>query len=200
MARSCAVIAGMGLLLFAAAAGAAPPAAGTGADLSSYLSWQWDDDAARAIERIHPRFEISTPDGGRVVYVRGARTSRLRRLDARGAVVWSRPVPGWPSNSAAMVIDGDTVYAALYNGAHSGCQAAAFDARTGALRWEAPLEGLGFVAHSMYMNRVQVRLTQHGLAIYGKEWRGRYVELLDPADGRQLGHRVERAGPPASQP
>ena len=52
------------------------------------------------------------------------------------------------------------------------------------------MQGLGFIAHSAYVNRVQMQLTPHGLVIYGKESRGRYVEILGPADGRQLGHRL----------
>lgn len=179
------VVIALGMLLLGSVANASQ----TGAD----LSWRWDDAAARDIERIHPRFEISGPDGARFVFLHGWKTSRLWRLDARGAVVWTRSVRGLPRSAAAMVIDGDTLYAALYNGAHSGCRVAAFDARSGALRWEKPLQGLGFVAHSAYMNRVQMQLTRQGLVVYGNEWRGRYVEMLSPADGQQLGHRL--AGP-----
>jgi hypothetical protein len=39
------------------------------------------------------------------------------------------------------------------------------------------------------MNRVQMRLALRGL-VYGKKWRGRYVEMLSPTDGRQIGHRL----------
>jgi len=172
--------------------GLGPPA--TAAEGEADLAWRWDAAAARGLESIHPRFEIRGPDGGRFVFSAGSKTSRLRRLDARGAVVWKQAIR-W-SSAAAMVLDRDTLYAALYNGAASGCRVGAFDARSGAPRWEARLEGLGFVAHSAYENRVQMQLTPQGLAIYGKEWRGRYVEILSLADGRQLAHRVvERVGP-----
>jgi outer membrane protein assembly factor BamB len=170
------------MLLF----GPAATVAETGPD----LSWRWDDAAARAAEDFHPRFEISSADGGRFVFSSGSRASRMRRLDARGAVVWTRALRGLPTSAAAMVLDGETLYAALYNGGFPGCRVASLDARSGARRWETKLQGLGFIAHSAYVNRVQMQLTPHGLVIYGKESRGRYVEVLAPADGRQLGHRL----------
>jgi outer membrane protein assembly factor BamB len=178
--RCFAVIIGMLLL------GRAASASETGAD----LSWRWDDAAARVAEDFHPRFEVAAPDGGRFVFSSGWKRSRLRRVDPRGAVVWRRALRGLPTSAAAMVLDGDTLYAALYNGGFPGCRVAAFDARSGARRWEKPLQGLGFIAHSAYVNRVQMQLAPRGLVIYGKEWRGRYVEILDPADGRQLAHRL----------
>jgi outer membrane protein assembly factor BamB len=164
------------------------------------LSWRWDEVAARNLDSFHPVFEVSSPDGGRFVFSSGDwKPSRVRRLDSRGAVVWSRIIRGLPTRAAAMVLNGDTLYAALYNGSSSGCRVAAFDARSGARRWETQLEGVGFVAHSAYGNRVQMQLTPNGLVIYGNEWRGRYVEALDPAHGRQLGHRRLEPEPPESK-
>ena len=193
--RRCSVIIGM-LLVGSAANGEDAPGTATASETGADLSWRWDSAAAQDLERIHPhfpRFEISGPEGARFVFMHGWKTARLRRLDGRGKVVWTRSVWNFPTSAAALVLGGDTLYAALYNGSSSGCRVAAFDARSGALRWERPLQGLGFVAHSAYANRVQMRLTRRGLMIYGNEWRGRYVEMLDPADGRQLGHRL--AGP-----
>jgi hypothetical protein len=182
---------GAGVIVAVLLLGPVATAAESGAD----LDWRWDDAAARALERLHPRFEIRSPDGGRFVFSSGRKTSRLRRLDARGVVVWKQAIGGLWTDSAALVLDGDVLYAALYNGATSGCRVAAFDARSGAPRWETHLQGLGPVAHSAYGNRVQMQLTPHGLTVYGKEWRGRYVEILNPADGRQLGHRLVEPRP-----
>src|SRR6476646_1493227 len=94
------------LLLFAGGA--------SGAETGVDLSWRWDDAVARAAEDFHPRFEVGAPDGGRFVFSSGSRASRMRRLDARGAVVWKRVIGGLPTSAAAMVLDGETLYAALY--------------------------------------------------------------------------------------
>jgi hypothetical protein len=79
---------------------------------------------------------------------------------------------------AVLLLDGDTLFAALYRASVSGCRVIALDARSGALRWETELEGVGPVAHSAYRTLVQMRLDPAGLVIYGNEFKGRYIEVL----------------------
>jgi outer membrane protein assembly factor BamB len=152
--------------------------------LPAGIVWRWD--AAR--EEL-PQGQTAAPDGGRFVFSVRGRTSRLRRRDARGAALWTHAIGGLQPLDAVLLLEGDTLYAALYRGAASGCRVIALDAQTGALRWDTPLLGVGLVAHSAYGNRVQLALAPAGLVIYGKEWRGRYIEVLRLADGQRIGHR-----------
>jgi hypothetical protein len=142
----------------------------------------------KALEE-HPPREVAAPDGSRLVFSARTRTSHIRRTGARGAIIWSHAIRGMQPLDAVLVLDGDTLFAALYRASVSGCRVIALDARSGALRWETELEGVGPVAHSAYRTLVQMRLDPAGLVIYGNEFKGRYIEVLRPADGRLVGRR-----------
>jgi hypothetical protein len=86
-------------------------------------------------------------------------------------------------------VDGDMLYVALFPGATPGCRVVALRASSGARLWETRLHGVGFVAHSAYGNRAQMRLAPEGLVVYGLGFKGRYVEILRPADGSRIGYR-----------
>ena len=172
-----------------AAPPAAPPAtpelgAAAAPGIPPGVAWQWD----RALED-HPRREVAAPDGSRLVFSARTRTSHIRRTGARGAIIWSHAIRGMQPLDAVLLLDGDTLFAALYRASVSGCRVIALDARSGALRWETELEGVGPVAHSAYRTQVQMRLDPAGLVIYGNEFKGRYIEVLRPADGRLVGRR-----------
>jgi len=169
----------------AAAPGGGADAGAVDGALPAGVTWRWNS----ALED-RPRFQVAGPERSRFVFSARPRPSQIRRLDARGGVVWRYAIPGLRPLDAVLLLEGDVLYAALYRGMTSGCRAIALDARTGTLLWDEPLRGLGPIAHSAYENRVQIDLQPAGLVIYGNEWRGRYIEVLRPADGRRIGHRL----------
>jgi outer membrane protein assembly factor BamB len=103
----------------------------------------------------------------------------------------------------AVVVRGDALYVAKFNGISSGCTVVAYDLTTGKKAWEKALEGIGPVSHSKYRNRVAMAVEKHptadhfALVITGWEAFGRYVEVIDLGTGKQLAHKTyESAGVP----
>jgi hypothetical protein len=94
-----------------------------------------------------------------------------------------------------VVVRGDGLYVADFQGASSGCKVVAYDLTTGKKAWTKELEGLGPIDHSKYRNRVAMAVEKHptqnhfALVIVGWESAGRYVEVLDPVSGKQLAHK-----------
>jgi hypothetical protein len=150
------------------------------------IEWQW----AEGVPGHGRAAALAVPDG-RFVFARhqGGGAVDLRRLDAAGRRVWREELRPSAADSAAMLLDSDTLYAALYSELATGGQVVALDARSGTPRWTTELIALGPLHHGKYRNRVQLRLLGGRLVVFGDEAGGRYVEVLDPATGRRLAHR-----------
>src|SRR5262245_33865826 len=150
------------------------------------IDWQWAEAAPG-----HGRNAALDTPRGRFVFARGpdAGTVELRRLDPAGRTVWREVFGPSAADSAALLLDDGRLYAALYSELATGGQVVALDADRGNRRWATPLTALGPLHHSKYRNQIQLRLLPGGLAVFGDEADGRYIELLDPASGRRLAHR-----------
>jgi len=162
--------------------------------VAAAVPWRWDPPGAeadqwrRAFETSPPKPRLAGPDGSTLVFVVRGHKPHVRKLNARGVVAWDRALGGIEGN-AVFVLEGDTLYAALFHGGAPGCRVVALRATSGARLWETDLHAVGPTGHSAYASRVQMRLAPEGLVIYGNEFKGRYIEILRAADGRRIGYR-----------
>jgi outer membrane protein assembly factor BamB len=152
------------------------------------IPWQW-------CEETHERNRdvvLEAAGGARFTLERssaGAVTA-IKRNNAEGQGAWSTAVSTPFANTASLVVEGKHLYAALYSDIATGCEVIALDAETGKLRWRMRLQGLGPLHHSKYQNRVQIRILNTWLVIFGDEAAGKYIEVLDPERGGTISNRV----------
>jgi|GEM_PF-5748164 len=107
---------------------------------------------------------------------------------------WKRRLRVRGANATAMAHAKGRVFVALYSKIDTGATAVALDARRGAVLWRVRLRALGPVAHSQYLNELQMGIDHGNLVVYGIESSGRYIEVRDGATGRILGSaRVARS-------
>jgi hypothetical protein len=98
-------------------------------------------------------------------------------------------IVAWRAHSGSVFIrGGDMLFYADYNPHSSGCRIVAYHLEQGEL-WKTPLWGIGPKGHSMYLNRVNMKLDGNHLIVYGDESAGRYIQLVDVRTGRIVGRR-----------
>lgn len=105
-----------------------------------------------------------------------------------GRELWHRDELGALDDAAALLLDTGTLYVARHSSISDGCTLHAIDAQTGAERWKTRLRALGPVAHSEYLNAVEVRMDRGRVVVFGWESAGRYIEGVDPATGATRFH------------
>jgi len=143
------------------------------------IQWQWNDtDAGGYAETQDQRFRFALNDDGRA--------GEIRCMDAAGNIRWVVATDAPSTDSAALTVYEDKLFAALYWHGATGCRVLALDADSGEQLWEAPLKGVGSMGHSRYVNRVQIRISDGRLVVFGDESAGKYIEVLDPSSGRQI--------------
>jgi outer membrane protein assembly factor BamB len=143
------------------------------------IEWQWDDtDLGGHADAGGDRFVFTLSDD--------ANTAEIQRVDTVGDSIWVQTIAVVTANSAALVVHDGRLYVALYSRNLTGCRVLALDASSGDRLWETPLKGLGSILHSKYANRVQMRVKDEWLLIFGDESSGRYIEILDLASGRRI--------------
>lgn len=107
----------------------------------------------------------------------------LRLLEPGGAVRWTSTVKTW-GDSADSVLHGSDLVVATWSAASTGAELHAFDA-TGKPRWtRAP--SLSPIAHSAYVNHVELSLRAGVVAMRGHEAAFEYLALFDPKTGTSL--------------
>jgi hypothetical protein len=112
-------------------------------------------------------------------------TIRVRK-DGEEIVAWRA------HRSSVFVRGGDLLYYADFSPHATGCRIVAYHLKAREESWKTPLLGIGPVSHSMYGNRVNLKLEGDHLIVYGDEAAGRYIEVLDRFTGRTVGHRGRR--------
>ena len=151
---------------------------------ASAIDWEWDETETE---------EAAATTAGRlfsVAFAPDRKTAELRCRDLTDDIIrWSHRLLTPAEDRVAMAADADNVYVALYWHGSTGCQVLAFDGGSGRRLWETRLVGLGSVGHSRYANRVQMRIREGKVAVFGNEASGKYIEVLDPATGEQVQHR-----------
>jgi hypothetical protein len=84
---------------------------------------------------------------------------------------------------------GDMVYYADFSPSASGCRIVGYHLQAREEIWKTPLMRGSPLGHSMYANRVNMKLDDLHLIVYRDESSGRYIELLDPFTGRIVGEK-----------
>jgi hypothetical protein len=92
------------------------------------------------------------------------------------------------------VRSGNVLYVAEFGPISSGCGVSAFDMKEREQRWWTRLKGIGDPPHSKYYNAINIEMEEGAILVFGNEAFGRYIEYLDPATGKTVGHR-RLAGP-----
>ncbi len=147
--------------------------------------WTWSDDNATAeacARRVQGGYQATvTPVPGKS----WASTITMTR-DGRTVTSWE----GYRSSTFA--IGGDVLYRTDYIPQQAGCDVIAYDLKQGKTLWTTHLWGRGSVSHSQYSNRVDLRVDDRHVIVFGNESAGRYIELLDPKTGKTVGQRLLR--------
>jgi hypothetical protein len=115
----------------------------------------------------------------------------LACVDASSKRLWAFDLADQFVGAGALVADEKGVYVANYCAISDGATVLGYDAQTGKPRWRTSLVGLGPVDHSKYSNVVAARLERGHIVVSGWESSGKYVEVLDPLTGEDLGNRKE---------
>ncbi|MEM9068462.1 MAG: hypothetical protein AAGE52_08145 [Myxococcota bacterium] len=115
----------------------------------------------------------------------------LHRLECKRGqdLRWGFRVADDPTPGAVLAADDQRVYLARYHPIASGCVVYAYDRASGTELWRRGLWGVGEVTHSAYENRVQMRLEDSRLLVFGWESADRYLEILNVTTGAVVGHR-----------
>lgn len=155
------------------------------------IAWQWSGDEPGFGSSFYksPR---ATSDGSlhcAFSYDDGAGTTTTACASSQGEL-WHHTESHAFVADAALALDRETLYSARFSDIATGCTLYAFDARTGAIRWQTRLVGAGEVAHSEYLNSVQLRVIDGRPVVFGWESAARYVEALDPATGEDAYHVI----------
>ncbi len=147
------------------------------------VSWQWEgptEPSHRNGPQTLPAGDFSfvfDPNGTK-------KTATVEKRSASGAIVWKAEIgDGGPCSTASMMQHETLLFVVDYCSATSGAQLTILDADSGTRRGQRSLDGLGSVEHSEYWNDVELRMVDGKLAIFGREAKGRYIEVVEPATG-----------------
>jgi hypothetical protein len=157
----------------------------------STYAWHWAG-AAPGFGQSFYRAPRTATDGALTctfTYDRNAGAARTACASG-GRELWSHTERNVFVADAALALRRGVLYVARFSDISSGCILQAFDAGSGAARWSTPLQGLGPIAHSEYLNAVEVRVIGDRPVVYGWESAGRYVEAVDPATGKTAYHAL----------
>jgi hypothetical protein len=92
--------------------------------------------------------------------------------------------------STVFKLVGNRLYYAEFSGMTFGCKIIAFDLDSKKQLWKTDLKAVGPIGHSIYSNRVSLKLEEGVLNVQGWETKGKYIEYLDVTTGRTVAHRV----------
>jgi len=106
----------------------------------------------------------------------------LRFLDATGKLQWSMPKV-WGDSAAAATADG-RLFVAIYSSGSAGAQLYAFDGG-GTPAWTAT-PTLPPIAHSAYINHVELSIRAGLVAMHGEEAAVEYLSLFEPKTGKPV--------------
>jgi hypothetical protein len=87
-------------------------------------------------------------------------------------------------------IQEDRLYFARFHPSASGGSVVAVDLITGKELWDSPLQGIGPVQHSAYLNLMNLDANFDVVWVWGNESNGRYLEYKDVTTGKTIGRRI----------
>jgi hypothetical protein len=146
------------------------------------IEWQWD--AARPFSQSGGMAApLESGDRVELAIAADGGSASLGRMREGGDCVWQRALPLDGASAGVVAVQASTVYVALVPGNASGAHLIAVATETGAPRWSVNLAGIGPTGHGKYSNRVQLRVTNDEVIVFGEESAGRYVEARAVTDG-----------------
>lgn len=83
----------------------------------------------------------------------------------------------------AFVFADTIIIYAVFSMYASGCELRACDLEAGEEIWRRPLLGIGEISHSKYRNRINLEVRKDNVIVYGNEFGGKYIEVLDVKTG-----------------
>jgi len=87
-------------------------------------------------------------------------------------------------------IQEDRLYYARFSFSGTGGSVVAVDLTTGKELWDSPLQALGLIEHSAYLNQMNLDANLEVVWVRGNESMGRYLEYKDVTTGKTVGHRI----------
>jgi len=113
-------------------------------------------------------------------------SKRVARVDAKGHVLWHRPplASTFVAGNDIVPVGGDLLIANFGRIDDSGVDVVRLDAKTGALRWETRVPGLG-VAHSKYYQAAYLEMRGTEVYVVSQGAFGSFFERLDLATGHR---------------
>jgi len=141
--------------------------------------WSWDTEERNA-------HRLPSEYGGHYVFSPHPETDRILRYGRSGSLLWEHTVKSEGACAAAAFHEvSNRVFVVHYCRYANGAKLVSLDAQRGTVHWSRPVLGLGSVPHSEYINTLQVGSHALGIAVYGRESGGHYIELFDP-EGQRL--------------
>ena len=151
----------------------------------AHIEWQWDDAiSGDTLETEKGRYLFTAAEEGT--------SAQVALIQSGCEALWRHAISDALADSAALAIHDAILYFVLYSRSATGASVFALEADTGRLLWKTQLVGLGSTGHSKYSNRAQIRIVGDGLVVFGDEASGKYIEVLDPLDGRLVHNRKVR--------
>ncbi len=151
--------------------------------LADDAKWEWKDDqatAAYSAKNLPADYKVDIakkPDGfGVVLKFKNKDDKEILSIDGHTGTVF--------------VVKDNILYYADYSGIATGCSLIAVDLTNGKKLWKTPLKGLGPIDHTKYRNAVALELVEGALRVLGNEAAGKYIEFVDPATGKTVGHKM----------
>lgn len=90
----------------------------------------------------------------------------------------------------AFAISSHTLVFAEFHPMTTGCRLHSVNLQTGKTNWATYLQAVGPVAHSIYINRINLYLSDNSIVIYGNESAGKYIESIDLNSGQKISHKL----------
>jgi hypothetical protein len=155
------------------------------------IAWQWSGETP-GFGRSFYHAPRTVAEGAITCTFTYVETPALARTacESNGHELWHADEAHAFVEDAALVLDRGTLYSARISNISTGCTLHAFDARTGAPRWKTHLEGLGRIAHSEYLNAVELHVIGGRPVVFGWESSGKYIEARDPSTGATAFHAL----------
>ncbi|NBC11151.1 MAG: PQQ-binding-like beta-propeller repeat protein [Planctomycetes bacterium] len=145
--------------------------------------WVWNEDYASLL------FCISQAGDTYDIHIRSPHDQRSKlhfSVHREGKTVYE-----WVGHRYTVFrILGDRLYYPRFHFSSSGGEVVAVDLKTGEEMWRTPLQALGPIEHSAYLNRIIVNASDETVLIQGNESLGRYVEIKNAETGNTIAHRI----------
>jgi len=146
-------------------------------------NWGWEDDKAS------PFWGISQA-GEKYTIVMVSRPNERHNLTFK-VLHGEKVVYTWLGHVKSVFrIQEDRLYYARFSFSGTGGSVVAVDLTTGKELWNSPLQALGPIEHSSYLNQMNLDANLEVVWVRGNESMGRYLEYKDVTTGKTVGHRI----------